>query len=82
MNYIALDTNIFIHFKDFDQIDWKSLTSINDSFTIIIPPVVIDELDKHKYNKNPKISRRVKRILPKIENLQAGREIKHLLTIS
>ena len=68
MNYIALDTNIFIHFKDFDQIDWKSLTSINDSFTIIIPPVVIDELDKHKYNKNPKISRRVKRILPKIEN--------------
>lgn len=67
MNYIVLDTNIFIHFKDFDQIDWMEVISKKGEFTLVIPPIVIDEIDNHKYNKNSKISRRVKRILPKIE---------------
>lgn len=68
MQYIFLDTNIFIHFVDFDQIDWSSETNVPDQVVITIAPIVIDELDKHKYNKNQKISRRVKRLLPKIEN--------------
>ena len=66
MNYIVLDTNIFIHFRDFDQIDWKSILNSKEDFLILIPPIIIDELDSHKYNKNPKISKRVKRILPKM----------------
>lgn len=68
MNYIVLDTNIFIHFRDFDQINWSELIGNNDECVILIPPTVIDELDSHKYNKNPKISKRVKKILPKIED--------------
>ncbi|MBD8084492.1 PIN domain-containing protein [Chryseobacterium caseinilyticum] len=67
MNYIVLDTNIYIHFIDFDQIDWKNIINDKKDFTILVPPIIIDELDNHKYNKNPKISKRVKRILPKIE---------------
>ncbi|MGC5745621.1 PIN domain-containing protein [Chryseobacterium sp. NFX27] len=69
MNYVVLDTNIYIHFIDFDQIDWQNIINDKQDFTILIPPVIIDELDGHKYNKNPKISKRVKRILPKIEDL-------------
>lgn len=68
MNYVVLDTNIYIHFIDFDQIDWQNILNDKQDFTILIPPIIIDELDGHKYNKNPKISRRVKRILPKIED--------------
>lgn len=68
MNYIVLDTNIFLHFRDFDQINWSELIGNNDRCIILIPPTVIAELDSHKYNKNQKISKRVKRILPKIED--------------
>ena len=68
MNYIVLDTNIFIHFRDFDQINWSELVGNNQDYIILIPPTVIDELDRHKYNKNQKISKRAKRILPKIED--------------
>ncbi len=52
MNYIVLDTNIFIHFRDFDQINWSELVGNNQDYIILIPPTVIDELDRHKYNKN------------------------------
>ena len=68
MQYIFLDTNIFIHFIDFEQIDWKSITNSPDVIVITLAPIVIDELDKHKYNKNQRISRRVKKLLPKIES--------------
>ena len=67
MNYIFLDTNIFIHFLDFAQIDWNNVFNSEDEVVIILAPIVIDELDKHKYNKNQKISKRVKKLLPRIE---------------
>jgi predicted nucleic acid-binding protein len=68
MKYIFLDTNIFIHFKQFDQIAWDKI--VNDDYKIIIAPIVLDELDKHKTNSNKKIAKRVKNILPKIEEEQ------------
>ncbi len=68
MLYIFLDTNIFIHFVDFEQINWHVSLNTTDEITIIIAPIVIDELDKHKYNRNQKISKRVKKLLPKIES--------------
>jgi len=42
MNYIFLDTNVFIHFKDFDQIDWKNVINSDEDFLITIVPIVID----------------------------------------
>jgi hypothetical protein len=68
MQYLFLDTNIFIHFIDFEQIDWSSETQSSDKVIITIAPIVIDELDKHKYNKSNRISNRIKKLLPKIEN--------------
>jgi hypothetical protein len=67
MKYVFLDTNIFIHFSDFEQLDWQTILDTEKDIVIILAPIVIDELDKHKYNKNPKIAKRVKRLLPKIE---------------
>jgi hypothetical protein len=67
MKYVFLDTNIFIHFSDFEQLDWPTILHTDKDIVIILAPIVIDELDKHKYNKNPKIAKRVKRLLPKIE---------------
>lgn len=66
MYYIFPDTNIFIHGKDFEEIDWPGWFGQSE-VTLVLAPVVIAELDKHKYNPNAKIARRVKKLLPRLE---------------
>jgi rRNA-processing protein FCF1 len=66
--YIFLDTNIFLHFKQFDQIDWRKIIN-SQEVIIVIAPIVIKELDKHKTNNNDKIATRAKKTLNLIENL-------------
>lgn len=70
MKYIFLDTNIFIHFQLYEQIPWQEI--VGDEYKLIIAPIVLDELDKHKTNPNKKIAGRVKNILPKIEKEQTN----------
>lgn len=70
MKYLFLDTNIFIHFISYEQIPWNEI--VGDDYKLIIAPIVLDELDKHKTNQNKKISGRVKKILPKIEQEQTN----------
>lgn len=67
MTYIFIDTNIFIHFRDFEEIDWPSVSGKRGPITLLIAPIVIDELDRHKYYSNKKIANRVKKLLPRIE---------------
>ncbi len=44
---IYLDTNIFLHYQPFNQINWLKIVKA-ESATIVIPPVTIRELNKHK----------------------------------
>lgn len=67
MKSIFLDTNIFLHFKPFDEIDWLKEGECS-SCEIIIAPTVVDELDKKKIG-NSKISNRARTVLQKIEKL-------------
>lgn len=64
---IFIDTNIFLHFNFFDEIKWEEVVNSNN-VKIIIAPIVIAELDKHKYNSNPKIAQRAKKVLQKLES--------------
>lgn len=43
------DTNIFLHFQFFTEIDWNEVLQTK-STTLVIPPIILKELDKHKYN--------------------------------
>lgn len=65
MKYIFIDTNIFLHFRDFEEINWLEESS-SEQCKIIIAPIVIDELDSKKIGNN-KISNRARRALNKIE---------------
>jgi rRNA-processing protein FCF1 len=67
MKYIFLDTNIFLHFQDFEKIDWLSESS-SKACKLVIPPVVIDELDEKKIGTN-KIGNRARNILNRFEQL-------------
>lgn len=67
MKYIFLDTNIFLHFQDFEKIDWLS-ESFSKACKLVIPPVVIDELDEKKIGTS-KIGNRARNVLNRFEQL-------------
>lgn len=67
MKYIFLDTNIFLHFQNFEKIDWLSESS-SETCKLVIPPVVIDELDEKKIGTN-KIGNRARNVLNRFEEL-------------
>ena len=67
MKYIFLDTNIFIHYKNFEEIDWLNEASCSDC-TLVIAPIVLNELDKKKIGTN-KISNKVRKILTRFEEI-------------
>ncbi|MGE9310140.1 PIN domain-containing protein [Niabella sp. CJ426] len=66
MTYLFLDTNIFLHFQYFEEIPWKEIANSQD-FNIVVAPIVLDELDKHKRNPKSKIATRAKKVLSRIE---------------
>jgi len=45
--YIFTDTNLYEHFPPLSDIDWLSLAKC-DCVVLIVPPIVIAELNKHK----------------------------------
>ena len=46
MKYLFLDTNIFLHFQNFEQIPWGNLVD-DTEFKIIVSDIVAAEIDKH-----------------------------------
>lgn len=65
INSIFVDTNIFLHFKSFDQVPWNSIINKTE-FEIVLAPIVTTELDEKKYDKNEKVQKKARNSLPKI----------------
>lgn len=60
---IFLDTNILLHFKPINEIDWRKIFE-SEKVNIVIPLLVMQELDKHKYNPaRRKIRERAKGVI-------------------
>jgi predicted ribonuclease YlaK len=67
MKSIFLDTNIFLHFTSFDEINWLKEGDCA-ACEIVLSPFVIDELDKKKVGTS-KVGNRARAVLQKIEKL-------------
>lgn len=66
---VFLDTNVFIHYQLFDQIDWTKIFNVPD-VTIVIPPITIRELNKHKeLSTKSRIRERASLVLKKLSSL-------------
>ena len=65
MKYLFLDTNVYLHYKDFEQIDWKTSVCDGEDFTIVVPPIVIREIEKQKDSNRGKIQTRAKNVSSK-----------------
>lgn len=65
MSIIFVDTNIFLHFKNFTEIDWLEICH-DVNCKVVIAPIVIDELDKLKISNDDK-GKRARKVLLKFE---------------
>jgi len=76
------DTNIFLHFQFFTEIAWIEVLQAK-SVTLVIPPVVAKELDKHKYNhSSERVKDRANKVTKKFaEILRSNREIRPKVNI-
>jgi len=67
--YCFLDTNILLHFQTFNEVDWPKVLNAKQ-VCLVLAPIVLRELDKHKddYN-NERRRNRVRVILSKLKPL-------------
>ena len=77
MKYLVLDTNVYLHYKDFEQVDWKTLMA--DDVTICVPFVVLSEIDKHKDQSRGKIQKRAKKLSSRFSEVFLRNFRKHRL---
>ncbi len=64
--YLFLDTNIFLHYQDVEQL--KLEQRYGKGIVLVIPRVILGELDNHKdSHKSPKIQKRARSICKKIQ---------------
>ena len=64
MKYLFLDTNIYLHYIDVEQINWNEVVG-DASITIVVPRITIQEIDQHKDQSRGKIQKRAKVISAK-----------------
>lgn len=71
MLYLFLETNSFIEFQPFESIKWSEVCGNND-FTIVISPIVIREINKHKDNTKGKKRERARKARKRINEIAKG----------
>src|SRR5258706_988914 len=70
--YCFLDTDVLMHFTDFDQADWVAFLNAKQVY-LVIPITVVHELNKHKDDgSKPGLQQRARSLLPKIAKLLVG----------
>lgn len=71
--YLFLDTNVFLHYPAFD-IDWLKVAECNEA-ALIVAPIVVRELDKHKETGRTGLRKRADTVLRQLSrHLEEGEE--------
>lgn len=68
MKYLFLDTNIYIHYIDVEQINWNKIVGDAD-ITIVVPRITLRKIDQHKDQNRGKIQKRAKAISAKFAQI-------------
>lgn len=67
MIYLVLDTNFCLHFKSMDEYPWDNHFP-NEKITLIITPILVEELDRKKYSGYNHLKQRAVKALKLIES--------------
>jgi rRNA-processing protein FCF1 len=62
---LVLDTNSFLHYQRFDKIPW--IADYGTGARLVIPHVVVDEIDTKSYSEGEKIRRRARAVYRVLE---------------
>jgi hypothetical protein len=66
---VFADTNVYLHCKFFDEVDWRECCDGNEAI-LTVPPVVVRELEKHKFgNPSPRVRARAQGVVRKLGQL-------------
>jgi len=72
---VAIDTNVLLHGKFFDEVPWNALVGHPAcALTIALP--VVDELDQHKWSGDRGRRDRAEKILARLAKLNDGAELR------
>jgi len=66
--HIVLDSNIFLHYKSFEEIPWQEELGCED-ITIILTAIVLEEIDKKKDEEKGKIQKRAKTVTGRFKDI-------------
>lgn len=66
--FVFDDTNVLLHYQFFDEVDWHSQLGVT-SVTLVFAPVVLAELDRHKWSGSRREKARATSVLKKIAAL-------------
>ena len=66
--FVFEDTNVLLHYQFFDEVDWHKKLGVT-SMTLVFAPVVLAELDRHKWSGSRREKARAKSVLKKIAAL-------------
>lgn len=67
--FVFVDTNVLLHFHLFDEVDWPALLN-TAKVTLVFAPIVVAELDRHKWSGSRREKDRAKVVLKKIATLR------------
>lgn len=68
----VLDTNVYLHYELFDEIDWPGVLQVSGHVRIILPMVVLRELDQQKNIGRKPANQQARRVLRRIQELIEG----------
>ena len=72
MTYLFIDTNVLLHYRRLEEIDWLALSKSNE-VVIVLCPAVIRELDHHKVSHpQNKFRKRAQEIIASLHSRLTG----------
>lgn len=69
MKYLFLDTNIFIHYKGYEDIPWKNLLNTSDSISVVLASIILREINGHKDNAKGRVRNKARKMSEKFNNI-------------
>lgn len=68
MQYVFLDSNLFLQCRPLEDLDWGRIAG-NEDATLLVPSAVLAELDKHKADGNSRRAQRARRAIKFLDSL-------------
>ena len=69
--FAFIDTNVLLHYRFFREADWLTITGV-EALVIVFAPVVLSELDEHKWSGSRRERPRAKAVLKVIDDLSVA----------